>query len=132
MRKNIIQALKELPYTILLKYDTDNFPEKPSNVYIRKTFPQRDILGKIKYLNLFYLKKNNNCSGHPNIKVFVTQGGAQSIEEAIANEIPMVGIPFIGDQHMNINYLLAHGMAQRVKYWDITVEKLKNSIIAVA
>lgn len=39
--------------------------------------------------------------GHPNIKLFITQCGLQSVEEAIASEVTMVGLPFHGDQLQN-------------------------------
>lgn len=66
------------------------------------------------------------------MKVFVTQGGAQSIEESIVNEVPMVGIPFLCDQPMNVNTLVSLGMAYRLKHNDITKESLKTAIMEVA
>ena len=43
-RDNILQALAELPYQVLLKSDVD-FPKPPTNVVIRNWFPQEDLLG---------------------------------------------------------------------------------------
>lgn len=71
-------------------------------------------------------------SGHPNVKVFVTQGGLQSIEEAITNEVPMVGMPFITDQPSNIKKIEDLGMGLSVDYKTLKKEQLKKAIMEVA
>lgn len=63
---------------------------------------------------------------------FITQGGLQSIEEAISKEVPMVGIPFIGDQPLNLKRLIEKGMAVRVKSSEISKETLKAAILEVS
>lgn len=75
---------------------------------------------------------NADFSAHPNVKVFVTQGGLQSIEEAISREVPMVGIPFIGDQPVNVEMLVEKGLAVKVKRSEITKNSLKKAILEVA
>ncbi|CAG9854773.1 unnamed protein product [Phyllotreta striolata] len=114
VRQEIIKALGELPYNVLWKWETDHLPDRPPNVLTRKWLPQQDILG------------------HPNIKAFVTQGGLQSIEEAITNEVPLVGIPFITDQPSNIKRIVELGMGQMVEQQTLTKEKLKKAILEVA
>lgn len=42
----IKEAMSELPYDFMWKWETDDLPNKPQNVLIRKWFPQQDILGK--------------------------------------------------------------------------------------
>jgi glucuronosyltransferase len=42
----MVEALGELPYTVLWKWESDRLPGKPNNVVTRKWFPQQDILGK--------------------------------------------------------------------------------------
>lgn len=44
----IIQDISELPYTVLWKWEADDFHEKPKNVIARKWFPQQDVLGNYK------------------------------------------------------------------------------------
>lgn len=44
--ESIIRVLSELPYNVLWKYDKDILPGKTDNIYIRKWFPQSDILSK--------------------------------------------------------------------------------------
>ena len=52
--------------------ETDDLENQPSNVKISKWLPQADLLS------------------HPNIKLFIMQGGQQSLEEAIDRTIPLV------------------------------------------
>ncbi|KAG5858258.1 UDP-glucuronosyltransferase 2A3, partial [Gonioctena quinquepunctata] len=69
---------------------------------------------------------------HPNVKVFVTQGGLQSIEEAISNGVPMVGLPFFADQPVNVRILAEKGLAIEVDHHTMTKEDLKGAILEVA
>lgn len=69
--------------------------------------------------------------GHPNVRVFLTQGGYQSIEEAIHNAVPMVGMPFFSDQPANIEKLVNSNLALKVDYNTVTKNELKNAILEV-
>lgn len=53
---NFMKAFADLPYDVLWKYDDANFTFIPSNVHLRKWFPQSDLLA------------------HPNVKLFITHG----------------------------------------------------------
>lgn len=66
------------------------------------------------------------------MKVFVTQGGVQSIEEAVTKEVPMVAIPFLGDQPKNVRKIVDWGVALKIDPNDLTVENLRDSILTVA
>lgn len=46
-REAILQAVGKLKQRILWKWENETMPNQPSNVYIRKWMPQRDILCKI-------------------------------------------------------------------------------------
>jgi glucuronosyltransferase len=52
-----IKVFKTLNYDVLWKWEVDDFPDKPKNLKTLKWLPQADLLG------------------HPNIKLFITQGG---------------------------------------------------------
>lgn len=52
---------------------------------IRKWFPQGAVLA------------------HDNVKLFITHGGLLSTTEAIYFGKPIVGVPFFGDQQLNMN-----------------------------
>lgn len=45
-REAMLEAFKKLPYKILWKFEDENLPGKPENVFIKKWYPQRDVLGK--------------------------------------------------------------------------------------
>lgn len=70
--------------------------------------------------------------GHPNVKVFITQGGLQSAEEAIVKGVPVVGIPFIADQPRNVAAMVQHGLGVKVDAETLTRDVLKNAILEVA
>ncbi|KAK9892165.1 hypothetical protein WA026_018367 [Henosepilachna vigintioctopunctata] len=113
IKQAILEALGELPYTVLCKWESEDFPGKPKNVILRKWLPQQAILA------------------HPNVKLFVTQGGLQSSEEAITNAVPLVIIPFLGDQPMNAKILTKHGMAETISPKLLEKNILRDTILKV-
>lgn len=46
-KETLLQAFKELPYTILWKYEDDELPGRSDNVKIAKWLPQQDVLRKL-------------------------------------------------------------------------------------
>lgn len=80
---NILTAFKEIPdYNFLWKFESDYLPiEKPRNVMISKFLPQKDILA------------------NGNVKAFISHCGLMSTQEAFWYGIPVVGVPFFGDQY---------------------------------
>ncbi|KAK5648509.1 hypothetical protein RI129_003401 [Pyrocoelia pectoralis] len=114
LREKIMKGLSELPYKVLWKWEEDQLPNQPKNVITSKWFPQQDLLA------------------HSNVKVFVTQGGLQSMEESISAGVPLVGIPFFGDQPLNCVKMVNLGIAQSVDTETLTPEILKKTIIEVA
>ncbi|KYB26371.1 Ecdysteroid UDP-glucosyltransferase-like Protein [Tribolium castaneum] len=109
----LTRTFSELPYNVLWKWETDTFLNKPSNVLTSKWFPQQSILG------------------HKNIKVFITQGGLQSMEEAVTNSVPLVGMPFIADQPLNVMKMVKMGIGRSVNHKTMTKETLKEVILDV-
>lgn len=69
--------------------------------------------------------------GHPNVKVFITQGGLQSIEEAIAYHVPLLGLPIFGDQFSNVRRLEHLGLGLGLDLKKITKESLKQAILEI-
>ncbi|XP_063913105.1 UDP-glycosyltransferase UGT5-like [Zophobas morio] len=114
LRNIIVEALSELPYKVLWKWESDYLPGRPKNVVTRKWFPQQDLLA------------------HQNIRAFFTQGGLQSIEEAVSRGVPLIGMPFMGDQPPNVQKIVDAGIGLGVDPVSVTKEELKQCIIEVA
>ncbi|KAF2886561.1 hypothetical protein ILUMI_19611 [Ignelater luminosus] len=112
-RRVFLETFAELPYTVLWKFEQDVLPEKPVNIIMSKWFPQQDVFR------------------HPNIKLVITQGGLQSIEEAIYNHIPIIGMPFIADQQANIQNIVDRGLGLSVDFNTIDKKTFKKIILEV-
>ncbi|KAF5287319.1 hypothetical protein FQR65_LT02192 [Abscondita terminalis] len=112
-RKVIMEAFTELQYKVLWKFENNTLSNKPDNVYVSKWFSQQDILK------------------HPNIKLFITQGGLQSLEEAIYNHVPLLGMPFYADQYSNVDMLVYKGFGLSVNHDTLKKDEFKEAIIEV-
>ncbi|KAF5301857.1 hypothetical protein FQR65_LT08689 [Abscondita terminalis] len=112
-RDVILETFSEIPYTVLWKFELDELPNKPKNVIISKWFPQQDVFK------------------HPNIKLFITQGGLQSMDEAIYDHIPMLGLPFMGDQGFNVNKMVHKGLGLSLNYKTLRKDEFKASILEI-
>ncbi|EDV49561.1 UDP-glucuronosyltransferase 2A2 [Drosophila erecta] len=98
-RKVLMETFASLPQRVLWKYEDDQLPEKPSNVFISKWFPQPDILA------------------HPNVKLFITHGGLLSTIESIYFGKPVLGLPIFYDQHMNVQRAKQAGYGLSADIW---------------
>nr|CAH7757405.1 unnamed protein product [Callosobruchus chinensis] len=110
-KKTIIDTFRQLPYSIIWKYEQDDLTDIPDNVLIVKWAPQQDILR------------------HPNVKLFITQGGQQSIEEALLNGVPMIVLPFGVDQIPNAKKIDCEGLGKYVNHKPtLSKEQFKSAI----
>ncbi|KAF2901095.1 hypothetical protein ILUMI_05090 [Ignelater luminosus] len=109
----LMETFSELPYKVLWKFELGSISRKPDNVIISKWFPQQDILK------------------HPHLKLFITQGGALSIEEAVYDHVPMLGIPFFMDQPTNVKQMVAKGLGLSLDYKNIDKKTFKEAILEV-
>lgn len=112
-RNTLIRTFAKLPYKVLWKFEDDQLEGKPENVKINKWLPQQDVLR------------------HPNIKLFITQAGLQSTEEALLNGVPLIAIPFIGDQGFNARSIEKLGVGLRLDFQTLTEDKFHSSILEV-
>lgn len=112
-RQFIKEAFAELPYKILWKFEEEQLEDMPHNVLIKKWLPQQDLLA------------------HPNVKLFITQAGLQSTEEAIVNKVPVLGIPFIADQHYNARRYVTLGIGLHLNFPTLTKNEFKEAILEI-
>ncbi|KAJ8733175.1 hypothetical protein PYW08_001473 [Mythimna loreyi] len=106
----LTRVLSQLPYDVLWKWNTDELPGRTENIRISKWLPQSDLLK------------------HPKVKLFITQGGLQSTDEAITAGVPLIGMPMLGDQWFNVERYEFHKIGVRLDMETLTEENFKNAI----
>lgn len=106
-KREIVEAFKRLPQTILWKWENDSLTATAKNVHIRSWLPQIDIL----------------C--HPNVMVFMSHGGLMGTSEGVYCQKPTIVTPIFGDQFLNAAALEHRGMAVVVHYNQLT----RNTIV---
>ncbi|KAK5638260.1 hypothetical protein RI129_012555 [Pyrocoelia pectoralis] len=112
-RNLFLATFGELPYTVLWKFESKNMPNRPKNVHMSKWYPQQNLLK------------------HPNVKLFITQGGVQSMDEAIYSQVPMIVMPFFADQFFNAKRILERGFGISLDYTKLQKEEFKAAIMEV-
>jgi glucuronosyltransferase len=106
---SIMTSLGKASQKVLLKYENDlNY--LPKNVKVVKWAPQMDVLA------------------HPNIKLFITHGGVLSMIEAIHFHVPMICVPFNGDQNTNAAFIESRNIGLYIKSDDITEDVFTKMI----
>ncbi|CAO1335642.1 unnamed protein product [Diamesa hyperborea] len=106
----LLKVFGSIKYDVLWKWEADILPNKPDNVKISKWLPQSDLLA------------------HPKIKLFITQGGQQSMEEAIDRTVPLIVIPFLGDQDANAQRMKSKGIGYPLDLHSLSESSLKEAI----
>lgn len=80
IREMFVRAFGRMKQRVIWKYENETLPNKSENVMISDWVPQRDLLAQ------------------KNVKVFITHGGFLGTSEAASEGVPMLGLPFFGDQ----------------------------------
>ncbi|KAB0792798.1 hypothetical protein PPYR_14757 [Photinus pyralis] len=109
----ILETFAELPYTVIWKFESDQLPNRTSNVVIAKWLPQISVLS------------------HRNVKLFISHGGLQSVNEAIHANVPLVGLPIFADQHHNVQRMVSRGCALSLKWERLEKTEFKRAILKV-
>lgn len=135
VRDAFLKAFSKLPQRVLWKWENEVLPGKTDNVMIKKWMPQRDVLGKnyIPYASSTpqTIHSINLYSAHPNIKLFIAHGGALGLNEAVYEGVPIIGIPFYGDQKLNVKVIQSAGAGEILWYEDISAEKISQKVNTV-
>nr|XP_023017627.1 UDP-glucuronosyltransferase 2B15-like [Leptinotarsa decemlineata] len=105
----ILEVFGQLNQTVLWKFESQ-LTNVPKNVIIRKWLPQTEILA------------------HPNMKLFVSHGGALSTTEAAYFGVPIIGMPFFVDQRFNIELVVSKKLGVKLEYSALTKESFLSSI----
>ncbi|XP_076297234.1 UDP-glucosyltransferase 2-like [Lasioglossum baleicum] len=106
----LLNVLASLPRKVIWKWETDEFTQKPDNVLVKKWLPQFDILN------------------HPNVKCYFGHGGLLGLSEGVYSGVPMVLMPFYGDQHLNAMAAKARGVAEVVEFTELTEQNLRHAL----
>ncbi|CAK1547650.1 unnamed protein product [Leptosia nina] len=111
--KVLVNTFSKLRYDVLWKWETDELPGKSQNIRTSKWLPQADLLR------------------HPNVKLFITQGGLQSTDQAIQAGVPLIGIPMFGDQWYNAEMYEHHRIGMKIEFGTLSEDTLRESIETV-
>ncbi|XP_044739922.1 UDP-glycosyltransferase UGT5-like [Chrysoperla carnea] len=113
-QRALMETFRQLPYTVIWKGDRNLFNVSiPDNIIFMAWTPQQELL----------------C--HPNVKLFITHGGALGTQEAIYCGVPMIAIPLFYDQPSNAFTYQRLGIAQVIRYHEISTSKLLSTIQTV-
>ncbi|XP_063922010.1 UDP-glycosyltransferase UGT5-like [Zophobas morio] len=108
-RKACVDTFAKLKLNVLWKFE-ENIVELPSNVKIMDWIPVSDVLA------------------HPNVKIFLTHGGLLSTMEAVYHGVPLVGIPIMVDQKMNMALAVSNEYGIEVPYKELTENSLTQAL----
>ncbi|KAF5289141.1 hypothetical protein FQR65_LT02031 [Abscondita terminalis] len=110
-RNSFLKVFSNLKQKVLWKWENETLPNKTKNIKIATWFPQQAILA------------------HPNVKLFISQGGRLSTIEAVHFGVPILGIPAFADQGMNVVRAEAAGYAKSIFFEDLNEEVLKTVVL---
>ncbi|XP_031847169.2 UDP-glucosyltransferase 2 [Nomia melanderi] len=108
----LCNALSSLKQRVLWK-DAGDMAIHPANIKFVKWAPQQAVLA------------------HPKVMAYVMQGGLQSLQEAVHYSVPVVAIPFFGDQLFNARKILDAGIGLTLNIDTITEESIVQTLTDV-
>ncbi|XP_018321655.1 UDP-glucuronosyltransferase 2B20 isoform X1 [Agrilus planipennis] len=98
-------------YKFLVKGDKSKIPDSviiSPNVIFKSWTPQIDIL----------------C--HPNVVLFISHAGLMGTQESVFCGVPILEMPFFGDQTLNAKNLVLKGSALEISFIDMSKEEILN------
>ncbi|CAL5228007.1 g11062 [Coccomyxa viridis] len=117
-RKAMAAAFVVLPVKVLWRLSQSEVPDEPAtaelkhgnNTKVGCWMPQNDVLG------------------HPRVKAFLSHCGTNSMYEAAYHGVPIVGLPFSGDQPDNAAKVVAKGMGVGILQKDIATQAFEEAL----
>ncbi|KAJ8922404.1 hypothetical protein NQ315_004350 [Exocentrus adspersus] len=109
----LLETFVQSPFRVVWKVEATDVIKNASNIYTGRWLPQQEILA------------------HKSVKAFVTQGGQQSIEEAVYYGVPMIGLPFYVDQFANIRRLSKRGACIGLDVQNIRKKDFEKAIYEI-
>ncbi|XP_059058834.1 UDP-glycosyltransferase UGT5-like [Achroia grisella] len=106
----MVEVLSSLPYQVIWKWNEDELPGRTENINISKWLPQEALLK------------------HPKVKLFITHGGLQSTQEAIAAAVPLLGMPLNIDQFYNVETYIKLKIGLRADLKTLTKEQFRHGV----
>ncbi|EFX68357.1 putative UDP-glucuronosyltransferase [Daphnia pulex] len=106
-----IRVFSRLPQRVVWQWRGFNKPANLSdNILLVDWLPQQDLLG------------------HEKCRLFLTHGGLLSTQEAIYHGVPVLGLPFISDQLLNMDKAVRDGYALQLRWNEIQDKLLHRTI----
>lgn len=73
----------------------------------------------------------NAILAHPNVILFISHGGAFGMSESLYYGVPLLMLPFFGDQFRNAHRIEVAGYGKMLNYRELTVETFAKAITDV-
>ncbi|XP_062905720.1 UDP-glucuronosyltransferase 3A1-like [Mobula hypostoma] len=114
--KEMNAAFAQLPQLIIWRQLHSHWPsdlQPAPNVKLLDWLPQNDLLG------------------HPKVRLLVTHGGINSLQQAVYHGVPVIGIPLFGDQFDNMVRVEAKGLGLTVHVTQVQADHLSHTMATV-
>lgn len=112
-RSALLSTFAKLKQRVLWKFEDESLTDLPDSVLIKKWLPQVDILA------------------HPNTKVFVSHMGIGGYNEAMYHAVPVLAIPFAGDQFTNALRAESDGWAEVIRNTELSQELFEKKLFSL-
>lgn len=111
--ETVLAAMGKLDYPVLMRWNVEDFPNKPKNVILRKWYPQPAILAQ------------------PKLRIFITHAGLHSMTEAVYQGVPVLCIPAFADQHYDSYFAEQAGLGITINLDELTEAKIVNTVLKI-